>query len=246
VAAVIGLALAMLAAGPARQEESVLTAESVAAAAAIKTRNLELRSKPEERGCLGADAVTCLASMGFYVYISSTPPDLGGLGALKLPTPVERDIHGQPISQMVSFLVTFAPGVRSIMPPDAIDADLFLVDGAHISRVTFFLPAPPLFAKTESQWAATRVFELATAALGEKCVGTDRLAFYRRYDDAQKSDGASTGIDSVVADPSVSSSVRGHLDLCGARMVMTATGGVSMDAGSYDGSLLSIEPLPAK
>lgn len=231
---------AMLFAATAAMQTAPWSPESIAAAEAIKARNVELRTEPDERGCIGADAVTCIASMGFYVYISSTRPGLGGYGELKLPRPVEHDIHGQPVPQMVSFLVTFAPGVTSIAQPDAIHVDLYLGDGARVSSVQFMLPTSPLSAKTQGDWEATRVFELSTAAMGAKCIGPDRMEFYRLYDKIQRGKSSeSTGSD--YSDPGVFSGVFGRTTVCGVSMEAITSGGISARAGTYSGSMLTFE-----
>lgn len=213
--------------------------ESIAAAAAIKARNLELRARPAERGCLGHDALTCIASMGFYVYISSTPPGLGGYGELKLPKPVEHDIHGRPVPQHVTFLVTFSPGVTAITPPEAITAELALDDGEHVNRIVFTLPAAPISAKTQTDWDATRVFELSTAAMGAQCVGPDRLSFYRRYDAMQRRSSSGESVSSDYSNPGIGSALYGHDKICGATMEAVAGSGISVETGSYSISTLT-------
>lgn len=252
IAALLLLAAAPISALPSMispQEVSPWPAESIAASSAIKARKKELNAVPVERACLGADAVTCIASMSFFVYISSLPPDFGGYGELKLPTKPVRDIHGAIIGQSVTFLVQFVPGQTAIGDRDTFTASLYLADGVHVSKVDFNLHKAPIAAKTEPEWAATRVFELATATMGIACIGSDRLAFYRFYDDNQRSAHSDDDFNGSYSDPTVSSGVFGHATKCGARMEMVASSGISADIGSYSGSSLSfstIGPNPAK
>ena len=216
--------------------------KSLADAIAIKARNLELRAKPEERGCIDSDAVTCLASLGLYVYIS--PEDAQ---TSLLPRPVEQDIHGNAIAQSISFLISFKPGPASPLDQANVPAEIYLADGLHVTRVTFHLPQPPLIARTASDWAATRIFELATSVLGEQCVGTDRLAFYRRYDAMQRQSASGTHLDNDYSDPGVSSSVSGRETICGVSIQAASVSGVSVSAGDYAGSMMTFShAIPSK
>lgn len=151
------------------------------AIAVVQTRIGQLRADPQGRKCLGADAVTCLASLALGV----TPTTVIG-GVFALPGPAGHDIYGHTVSATMSFLIKFNARNRDLFDDDEVYAQINLSDGEHIDNIYFSLNQSPLFAHTESDWEATRVFELATAVLGPACVGPDRIDFYRRYDAIQR------------------------------------------------------------
>ena len=180
--------LAVAAAPPAFADKQDKKANA-AAVAAIRARADQLRTDPQGRKCLGADAVTCLASLSFGLTLTTEPLWLGG--GFKLPGPVRRDIHGEVIATSMEFLIKFNPKDHYLFDDTMVRATIVLGDGEHVDRVDFDLKEWPLLARTEADWDKTHVFELATAVLGPACIGTDRLAFYRRYDAIQRQDESS-------------------------------------------------------
>jgi hypothetical protein len=229
------LALAVIA-GPAHADNQDKK-ENAAAVAAIKARIEQLKQSPGESGCLGKDAVTCLATLSGSVYISTEPLWLGG--GLKLPKPVERDINGQPMSQIITFLVTFNPRDRAYNGPTVVHASLYLGDGEHIARIDYSLGQSTFRAQTPAEWDATHVFELATATLGSACLGSDRLAFYRQYDRAQRQWSSGDEAGGSYSDPRIFSGIVGNTEICGVDMTTTTVSGFSASVGSYGGSSLS-------
>lgn len=153
--------------------------------AVVQARIGQLRADPQGRKCLGADAVTCLASLSLGV---SPTTAIGGVFAL--PAPASHDIYGRTVPATMNFLIKFNARNRDLFDDDDVYAQIDLSDGEHIDNIYFSLNQSPLFAHTESDWDATRVFELATAVLGSACVGTDRVGFYRRYDAIQRQSSA--------------------------------------------------------
>ena len=213
------------------------TKEDYEASAAVAARAQQLVAAPQERGCLGKDAVTCVATIALATRISSTPPDRGvTTGVLRFPKTLDRDIYGKIMSRSVSFLTLIAPAGAK---PDAEMSALTNVsmdDGEHVSSIAFSLPRTPILAKTQDDWDATAIFELATATMGAKCVGSDRLAFYRLVDKAQKSASSSTTFSDSLSDPGVSKGGVGSVPFCGVVMRVGHVSGVSMSTGSYSGS----------
>ena len=198
--------------------------------AVIHARIGQLRADPQGRKCLGADAVTCLASLSLGV----TPTtEIGGV--IALPGPAGHDIYGRTVSATMSFLIKFNARNSDFFDDDDVHAQIDLSDGEHIDNIHFWLNQSPLFAHTESDWDATRVFELATAVLGPACVGTDRTAFYRRYDAIQRQ----SSIDYV--DRGYPSAFRyslltGNMKICGVTMSVGSSSRYSRSMG-YGSSL---------
>lgn len=215
------------------------TKEDYEAAAAVAARAQRLMTAPLERGCLGKDAVTCVATIGLSTRISSDKTAAGNTaGVLRFPSAPERDIYGKIIPGKVSFLTLITPAGAK---PDAeMSALTFLSmdDGEHVDSIAFDLPRTPISAETQADWDATAIFELATAAMGGKCIGSDRLAFYRLVDKAQKSAGNTTKFNDSLSDPGVSKGGVGSVAICGVVMRVGYVSGVSMSTGSYSGSTL--------
>lgn len=203
--------------------------------AAIQVKRDVIRADPSQAGCLGRDAATCLASLVRTIYIAPDPL----IGGLRLPTPVEHDINGDPVGQSMDFLVTFTP-----KPGPGIMTHLMLADGEHVSSINFALDSSPLLARTQADWDATHVFEITTAVLGPECVGTDRLAFYRRYDVAQRKTSSRDNFGGGYSDPTVSSSISGDMTICGAKIDLIAVSGISAETGSFAGSSIMFRPAP--
>jgi hypothetical protein len=152
----------------------------------VQARNQELVKAPDQRGCLGKDAVTCVATIGLYLQISSGRP--GMPGEFSLPTSIKRDINGEPMVQSVNFLTLVTPIGRPKTETMAILTSLSLYDGVHVHDIDFTLVKNPRFARTPEEWDSSGVYQLAFAVLGPDCVGRDRLAFYRLFDKAMNSD----------------------------------------------------------
>jgi len=198
--------------------------------AVIKARIAQLRADPQARKCLGADAVTCLASLSLGV-----PPTaaLGG-SFLGLPAPADRDIYGRNVSATMSFQVRFNATNDDLVDDDEVYAHIDLSDGEHVDSVYFTLNQSPLFAHTERDWDATRVFELATAVLGPACVGTDRIGFYRSYDAIQRQ--SSTDYIDRGRSAFRYSLLRGNMKICGVTMSVGSSSQYSRSLG-YGSSL---------
>jgi hypothetical protein len=228
--------LALVAASPAAARDKQDKLDLAVAVAAIHIRGAQIQADPSQAGCLGKDAVTCMASLARTIYIAPTTT-----GRLKLPTPVERDINGEPVSQVTGFLVTFSP-----KPGPGVGTHLYLDDGVHVDSVEFDLLADPLLAKTQADWDATHVFELATAVLGPECVGSDRLKFYRQYDAVQRREFSKDRSDDDYWNPTVSLDSYGSMKLCSALVVLSSTSGVSARDGSFGGSSMSFHRLDSK
>ena len=229
--------LAIVAASPALADKQDKKANA-AAVAAIKARADQLRTDPQGRKCLGADAVTCLATLSFSFTLTTEPFWLGG--GFKLPGPVQRDIHGDIIGARMEFLIKFNPQDRYLFDDSMVRATIGLGDGEHVDSVDFDLKEWPLLAHTEADWDKTHVFELATAVLGPACIGTDRLAFYRRYDAIQRQD-ESSDRGGYGRRRSRATSSTGHTTICGVTMRVTSISGYSRSVGSYGGSSLTFE-----
>jgi hypothetical protein len=237
------IALAMVATPAAADNQD--KKENAAAVAAIKARSDQLRQDPTARKCLGADAVTCLATLSFGVTVTTEPLWMGG--GFKLPKPVEHDIDGRPISQLMEFLVQFGSRDKDLFGPNVLRAQIDLTDGEHVGSVEFFLKHAPLLAQTQADWDNTHIFELATAVLGPACVGTDRLAFYRRYDAMQKQQASREEYRETPSGPRGSSGMFGDTEMCGVSVMAGSIAGVSPGTGSYGGSSISFEiPFRAK
>lgn len=197
--------------------------------AVIQARIAQLRADPQGRKCLGADAVTCLASLSLGV----TPTTAIG-GVYQLPGPAGHDIYGRKVSATASFVVKFNARNRDLSDDDEVNAQMDLSDGEHVDSVYFSLNQSPLFADTESDWDATRVFELATAVLGPACVGTDRSAFYRRYDAIQRQSG--TEYVERGYPRAAYSLLKGNMKICGVTMSVGSSSQYSRSLG-YGSSL---------
>jgi hypothetical protein len=197
--------------------------------AVIKARIAQLRADPQGRRCLGADAVTCLASLSFGV-----PPSTVIGGVFALPGPAGHDIYGRNVSATMSFLIKFNAKNSDFFDDDDVNAQMDLGDGEHIDSMYFSLNQSPLFAHTESDWDATRVFELATAVLGPACVGTDRIAFYQRYDAIQRQ--SSTDYVDRGRDAFRYSLLTGNMKICGVTMSVGSSSQYSRSMG-YGSSL---------
>lgn len=224
------------------------TKDDYEASATVAARAQQLVAAPQERGCLGKDAVTCVATIALSTRISSTPPYPGvTTGVLRFPKKLERDIYGKPVYQSVSFLTLVTPAGKTQADELSVLTDLMLEDGEHVNDVLVDLPRSPVSAKTEADWDATAVFEIATAVMGRDCIGTDRLAFYRLFDKAQNSGEYTTIMSDDLADPSVSKGSVGTVAMCGASMTVTFVSGVSLN-GRYSGSTVhfSVNPRPKK
>lgn len=235
------IALAMVATPAAADNKD--KKENAAAVAAIKARAKQLRQDPAARKCLGVDAVTCLATLSFGVTLMTEPLWMGG--GYKLPKPVQHDIDGRPISQLVEFLVTFGSRDKDIFGQNVLHAQMDLYDGEHVTDVKFFLKHAPLLARTQEDWDNTHIFELATAVLGPECVGTDRLAFYRRYDAMQKQWASRDQYMEMPSGPSISSGMFGDTEMCGVSVVAGSVAGMAAGIGSYGGSSITFR-MPDK
>lgn len=234
--------LAMMAFGtasPALADKQAKEAKKAdaAAIAAIRARIEQLRADPQSRKCLGADAVTCVASLSFHFTLTTPPLWMGG--GFKLPGPVQRDINGRTMSATMDFLIKFNPKDRYLINDSMVGAKIGLGDGEHVDSVDFDLKENPLLAQTEAEWDKTHVFELATAVLGPTCIGTDRVAFYRRYDAIQRQDSSSDRVDLGYRHSRNSSSTSGDTKICGVTMHVTAIRGYARSIGSYGGAMLT-------
>jgi hypothetical protein len=198
--------------------------------AVIKARIAQLRADPQDRKCLGADAVTCLASLSLGVPRTA---ELGG-SFFELPAPAHRDIYGRNVSATMSFRVRFNATNDDPVDDDDVYAHIDLSDGEHVDSIYFSLNESPLFAHTERDWDATRVFELATAVLGPACVGTDRIAFYQRYDAIQRQ--SSTDYVDRGRDAFRYSLLTGNMKICGVTMSVGSSSQYSRSMG-YGSSL---------
>lgn len=198
--------------------------------AVIQARIGQLRADPQGRKCLGADAVTCLASLSL-----SVPPTTEIGGVFALPAPAGHDIYGRNVSSTMSFRVRFNATNSDLIDDDDIYADIDLSDGEHVDNIYFSLNESPLFARTESAWDATRVFELATAVLGPACVGTDRNAFYRRYDAIQRQS-STDYVDRGYPSAFRYSLLTGNMKICGVTMSVGSSSQYSRSMG-YGSSL---------
>lgn len=200
------------------------------AIAVIQARIGQLRADPQGRKCLGADVVTCLASLSLGV----TPAtEIGGIFAL--PGPAGHDIYGRDVSATMTFLIKFNARNRDPFDDDEVYAQIDLSDGEHIDNIYFSLNQSPLFAHTESDWDATRVFELATAVLGPSCVGTDRIDFYRRYDAIQRQS-STDYVERGYPRASRYSLLSGNMKICGVTMSVQSSSQYSRSMG-YGSSL---------
>ena len=193
--------------------------------AAIKARIAQLRTDPQDRKCLGADAVTCLASLSLGVPLTA---ELGG-SFFELPAPAHRDIYGRTVSATMSFRVRFNATNRDQFDDDDVYTQIDLSDGEHVDTIYFSLNQSPLFAHTESDWDATRVFDLATAVLGAACVGTDRIGFYRRYDAIQRQ--SSTDYVDRGRNAFRYSLLTGNMKICGVTMSVGSSSQYSRSLG---------------
>lgn len=231
--------LALGTASPALADKQTKEAKKAdaAAIAAIKARMEQLRADPPSRKCLGADAVTCVASLSFH-FTLTTPP-LWMAGGFKLPGPVQYDINGRTMPATMNFLIKFNPKDRYLIDDSMVGANIGLSDGEHVDSVDFDLKEDPLLAQTEADWDKTHVFELATAVLGPACIGTDRIAFYRRYDAIQRQESSSDRVDLGRRHSRVSSSISGDTKICGVTMHVTSISGYSRSIGSYGGAMLT-------
>jgi hypothetical protein len=212
---------------------------NAAAIATIKARAEQLRADPRGRKCLGADAVTCLASLSFGLTLTTEPLWMGG--GFKLPGPVQRDIHGEAVSATMDFLIRFNPKDRYLFNDSMVGAKISLSDGEHVDSVHFDLKENPLLAVTEADWDATHVFELATAVLGPACIGTDRLAFYRRYDAIQRQESTPDKVEGRYRNRHVWSSTSGSTKICGVTMTAMRIRASSPSMGSYGGATLMFD-----
>jgi len=192
--------------------------------AVIKARIAQLRADPQARRCLGADAVTCLASLSFGI-----PPTTVIGGIFELPGPARHDIYGRIVSATMNFQIIFNGKDLKFFDDDALSAEIDLGDGEHVDSIYFSLNHSPLFAQTESDWEATRVFELATAVLGPACVGTDRIGFYRRYDAIQRQ--SSTDYIDRGRSAFRYSLLRGNMKICGVTMSVGSSSQYSRSLG---------------
>ena len=197
--------------------------------AVIQARIAQLRADPQDRKCLGADAVTCLASLSLRV----TPTTAIG-GVFALPGPAGHDIYGRTVSATMSFRVRFNATNRDLVDDDDVYTQIDLSDGEHVDTIYFSLNQSPLFAHTESDWDATRVFDLATAVLGAACVGTDRIGFYRRYDAIQRQ--SSTDYVDRGRNANRYSLLTGNMKICGVTMSVGSSSQYSRSLG-YGSSL---------
>jgi len=198
--------------------------------AAIQARVAQLRASPQDRKCLGADAATCLASLSLGI-----PPTAEiGSSLFDLPAPAPRDIYGRSVPATMSFRIRFNATNDDPVDDDDVYAHIDLGDGEHVDTIYFSLNESPLFARTESDWAATRVFELATAVLGPACVGTDRIAFYRRYDAIQRQ--SSTDYVDRGRDAFRYALLTGKVKICGVTMSVGSSSQYSRSLG-YGSSL---------
>lgn len=198
--------------------------------AVIQARVGQLRADPQGRKCLGADAVTCLASLSLGV----TPTTAIG-GVFALPGPAGHDIYGHSVSATMSFLIKFNATNRDFFDDDDVSAQIDLGDGEHVDTIHFSLNQSPLFAQTESDWEATRVFELATAVLGPACVGADRIDFYRRYDAIQRQS-STDYVDRGYPRAGPYSLLSGNMKICGVTMSVQSSSQYSRSLG-YGSSL---------
>jgi len=233
--------LAIGTASPALADKQAKEAKKAdaAAIAAIRARIEQLRADPQSRKCLGADAVTCIASLSFHFTLTTPPLWLGG--GFKLPGPVQRDINGRTMPATIDFLIKFNPKDRYLINDSMVGAKIGLGDGEHVDSVDFDLKESPFLAQTEADWDATHVFELARAVLGPACIGTDRLAFYRRYDAIQRQESSSDRVDLGYPNNRVSSSTSGDTKICGVTMRVTHIRGYSRSTGSYGGAMLAFQ-----
>jgi hypothetical protein len=224
------------------------TKEDYEASATVAARAQQLVAAPQERGCLGKDAVTCVATIALSTRISSSPPYPGATEVLRFPKKLERDIYGKVISRSVSFLTLITPAGAKPDAEMSAPTYLSMQDGEHVDSIAFSLPPALGLAKTQADWDATAIFELATATMGAKCIGSDRLAFYRLVDKAQKSAGGSTTFYDGFSVPSLSNSGVGSVPICGVVMRVGYVSGVSVSTGHYSGSTLefAVNPSAAK
>jgi hypothetical protein len=205
-------------------------ATAMDAVLAVRARQWLITVNPAEAGCIGKDAAMCIASLGRTLRLSTAAYD-----KVELPTRAILDINGKPVSKRISVRATL-PG--SAPDSEPIDVSLYLYDGLHVTTLDFMLTRPTLTARTEDEWASTGVYDFAAGALGPQCVGSDRLAFYRRVDALQKKGDYRQSISDSLSDPGVTRTSMASEPICGAAMTIVNGSGISASTGSYSGSML--------
>lgn len=218
-----------------KADEAACRAKAMNMVRAVRVRLFVLSYKPDQAGCIGNDAAMCLASLSRALVLSTRRYEDPHFD---LPAEPQLDINGKPLKQLL-MLHASVPG----LPPsnDLAGVNIEMADGVHVSQVDFF-PANPLrLARTAEEWNATGLYEAAVGVLGAACVGTDKLAFYRRVDAVQRGGDTERSDTGYYGHRTSAISETGIDHVCGKKMVVATSVGHSTDGGDFAGSLVSFE-----
>ncbi|MBS0295967.1 MAG: hypothetical protein JSR45_06605 [Proteobacteria bacterium] len=198
--------------------------EHAPVAAKLAARRLTLLANPAEQGCLGADWVTCAATLSLTNQLTTGILD----NELKEPKAL-HDLDGKPILQTVWIDVfpTYYPGQSSVTQK-AHHVELRLDEKNYVTAIYVRLTTYPSQARTKEDWDATGTYELMRGMTSEKCVG-DRLDFYRLFRDLM----SRRELSDFSNETAYGTTGKAQTGFCGAKLVVHSGGSFDVNSGSH-------------
>jgi len=206
----------------------------------------EMRDHPDQRGCIGKPLFTCVATLSQYLPIGTEFFTGTEFERMNWPFDEQTGINGAPI---------LPPKLElKILLPDYHGGGVVFVEFDKTTRIVTSIRLPlagdALNAQTFADYEATKIYDVAAAALPADCVPADRAAFYRLINSESKLNQRGEHTDDVSpVEISTSSAVIGGVTLCGMKLEIenygiSSTEDVSLDNphGVFAGHALTISP----
>lgn len=146
----------------------------------VRRRQAELERTSDTGGCIGRDEATCVAFMAQRLVVTSDPTD-----SAFAPQETRRDLDGVLQSRNRYFYI-YVPGLQSRFPIQALHTAIAIAPDQTVSYASIDLQGPPSLTVTVADYDGLGIYDAAVALLGLKCIGEDRVAFYRTVRDMRE------------------------------------------------------------
>jgi hypothetical protein len=134
---------------------------------------------PEEAhaGCYKTDLRVCMVSLGTAFWFDMS------VVAAQIAKRNELDVNGRTAHRKITIDARL-PGHAEV-----IGITLTLASPSpndRVEKIEFDLPGDPELAHTASEYDSTRLYDVVSVVLGNRCPGLDRMALYRFYENVIK------------------------------------------------------------
>jgi hypothetical protein len=208
----------------------------------------EMREHPDQRGCIGRPLFTCVATLSQYLPIGTEFFAGAEFERMNWPFDEQTDINGAPV---------MPPQLQlKVLLPEYHGGGVVFVEFSKATRIVTSIRLPlagdALNAQTFADYEATKIYDVAAAALPTDCIQADRQAFYRLINSEAKLNQRGEHTDDLSpVEISTSSAVIGRVTLCGMKLEienygLSSTEEVSLENphGVFAGHALTISSAP--